>query len=206
MNWFPKEEVLQLSTGETSFDKKRRGKRNNDKAGIIPDELTKRQCVGKIAEIFDLTGKITPIVAGMKLDIRTLNQRKLQWDDVVPNDLRQVWISNFEMMQEITKLRFQRTIIPMDALSTDIEILEFGDSSNYLICAAIYARVKRVNGTYSCQLVFSRSKILQEGTSIPRGELAAAHLNAMTGFVVRRSFGKYHKGYIKFTDSQVALY
>ena len=38
------------------------------------------------------------------------------------------------------------------------------------------------------------------------GELAAAHLNAMTGFVVRRSFGKYHKGYTTFTDSQVALY
>ena len=69
--------------GGMSFDKKRRGKRNNDKTGIIPEELTKRQCVGKIAEIFDLTGKITPIhiVAGLKLDIRTLNQRKLQWVD-----------------------------------------------------------------------------------------------------------------------------
>ena len=90
----------------------------------------------------------------------------------------------------------------MDALSTDIETSEFGDSSNFLICA----RVQRVNGTYSCQLVFSRSKILQEGTLIPRGELAAAHLNFITGFVVRRSFGKYHKGYNKFIDSQVALY
>ena len=64
MNWFPKEDVLQLSTGEMSFDKKRRGERNNEKRGIIPEELTKRQCVGKIAEIFDLTGKISPIVAG----------------------------------------------------------------------------------------------------------------------------------------------
>ena len=94
----------------------------------------------------------------------------------------------------------------MDAVSTDIETLEFGDSSNSLICAAIYARVKRVNGSYSCQLVFSRSKVLPEGTSMPRGGLSVAHLYAMTGFVVRRSFGDYHKGYHQFTDSQVALY
>ena len=69
MNCFPKEDVLHLSTSERNFDQKRRGKRNN-KAGIIPEESTRRQCVRKIAEIFDLTGKITPIVAEMKLDLR----------------------------------------------------------------------------------------------------------------------------------------
>ena len=55
-------------------------------------------------------------------------------------------------------------------------------------------------------MVFSRSKILPEGTSIPRGELAAALLNATTGFVVKKSFGKHLKSYSKFTDSQVALF
>ena len=86
-----------------------------------------------------------------------------------------------------------------------METLEFGDSSEALICAAVYARVKGVTGSYSCQLVFSRYKILPEGTSIPRGELATALLNATTGFVIRKSFGGYLKNYSKFTDSQVAL-
>ena len=206
MNWFPEKDVLQLCTGDMNFDKKKRGKKNNEKRGIIPDKLTKRQCVGKVAEVFDLCGKVTPIIAGMKLDLRILHQRKLEWDDRIPDDLRQIWLNNFDMMQEISELRFQRNIIPIDAETIDIETLEFGDSSNSLICSAIYARVKRKNGSFSCQLVFSRSKILPEGTSIPRGELAAAHLNSVTGLVVRRSFGDYHKKYHKFTDSQVTLF
>ena len=28
----------------------------------------RRDCVGKVAEIFDLIGKVTPITCGMKLD------------------------------------------------------------------------------------------------------------------------------------------
>ena len=86
MKWYPKEDILQLCIGELNFSQKRRGKRNEAKVGVIPEELTKRQCVGKIAEIFDLTGKVTPIVAGMKLDIRILHQRKLHWDYVIPGD------------------------------------------------------------------------------------------------------------------------
>ena len=165
--------------------------------------MSKRQCVGKIAKIFDLTGKVTPIVAGMKLDTRILHQRKLQWDDVIPDDLWQIWETNFEIRQERSEVKFRRCVIPDDAESTDMETLEFGDSSETLICAAVYAQVKRVTGSYSCQLVYSKSKIL--GTSIPRGELASALLNATTGFVVK-SFGRHLKNDSKFTDSQVTLF
>ena len=141
-----------------------------------------------------------------KLDLRVLNRRRLQWDDIIPDDLRELWVSNFEMMQELGEIRFRRCVIPIDAVNTDIETLEFGDSSDSLLCVAIYVRVKRTNGKYSCQLLFARTKLLPEGTTIPRGELAAAELNATTGFVVRKSLGEFHKAYWKFTDSQVALF
>ena len=54
-------------------------------------------------------------------------------------------------MKELAEVKFRRCVIPDDAESTDIETLEFGDSSEALICAAVYARVKRVTGSYSCQ-------------------------------------------------------
>ena len=56
--------------------------------GIIPEYFTRRDCVGKVADMLDLLGKITPITAGIKLDLRELCNRKLQWDDVVPDDLK----------------------------------------------------------------------------------------------------------------------
>ena len=58
------------------------------------------------------------------------------------------------------------------------------------------------NGEYSCQLVFSRSKVVSGDLSIPRAELCAAVLNASTGNVVKISFGEYHKDHIKSTGSQ----
>ena len=41
-----------------------------------------QQALQEGTEIFDLTGKITPITATMTLDLQTLVKRGLDWDDV----------------------------------------------------------------------------------------------------------------------------
>ena len=74
-----------------------------------------------------------------------------------------------------------------------------------LICAAIYARYKRRNGEYSCQLIFARTKIVHN-LSIPRTELEAAILNASTGHVVRLSLKDMHKKSWKLSDIYVAFH
>ena len=58
----------------------------------IPFHLTRRQSVSKVTEVFDLTGKITPITATMKLDLHTLVERGLSWDNRRPDDLTPTWI------------------------------------------------------------------------------------------------------------------
>ncbi|XP_066911400.1 uncharacterized protein [Clytia hemisphaerica] len=47
-----------------------------------------RHCLSKVSEIFDPTEKMTPITAGLKLDLHELVNHKLQWDDVLPDSLR----------------------------------------------------------------------------------------------------------------------
>ena len=54
--------------------------------------------------MYDLLGKVTPIIAPMKLDLRTLVQRKLSWDDKIPFDLRETWDSNFKKIQDLGNL------------------------------------------------------------------------------------------------------
>ena len=51
-------------------------------------------------------------------------------------------------------------VVPVDAVSLDVDTIEFGDASESLFCAAIYARFLRKDGSYSCQLIFSRSKLV----------------------------------------------
>ena len=153
-----------------------------------------------------MNGKITPITAAMKMDLRTLVKRGLSWDDVIPDDLRSMWVSHFEMMQEIDNLRFQRAVLPEDAVNLEINTIDAADGSNKLACVAIYAKILRRNGTYSCELVFSRSKVVPDGLSQSKAELLATTLNTHTGEIVKRAFKNNHKASIKLSDSQVTLH
>ena len=204
LRWYPKEDTLALDIGDLNFAKRIRGRKlRNDTNKPIPIKLTRRHFVSKIAEIFDLTGKITPIVPSMKLDLHDLVKLKLDWDDVIPDDQRGVWTSNFQMIQEMKDLR---ALVPSDAVNLDINTMDFGDASRLMACSAIYVRFKRSNGEYSCQLVLGRSKIRSENTSQPRAELFAALLNTHSGEVVRRSFGKYHASHPKLSDREIVLH
>ena len=90
IKWFPKEDLLPFDIGELNFAKKHCGKKPVQNQNIIPSKLKRRNCVSKVAEIFDLTGKIlTPITAAMKMDLHTLVKIGLSWD-VIHDDLRSV--------------------------------------------------------------------------------------------------------------------
>ena len=207
MKWFSEDDLISLDISELNFAKKCRGKKPTvNSKNEIPSKLTRRHCVAKVAEIFDLIGRITPITAGMKLDLHTLVQRKLDWDDTIPDDLRQIWESHFQMMTEISDIKFNRAVVPDDAVSLDINTIDTGDSSKFIACIATYVRFKRKCGNYSCQLVFSRSRLIPDAMTQPRAELYAAVVNAHTGEVVKRSFHKHHKSSIKLTDSQIVLH
>ena len=206
IKWLPKKDLLALDIGELDSGKKQRGRTPVQHQNIIPSKLAIRDCVSKVAEIFDLTGKITPITAAMKMNLHTLVKRGLSWDDVIPDDLRSVWVSHFEMMQEIGNLRFQRAVVPEDAVNLDINTIDAADASNKMVCVTIYARFLRRNGTYSCQLMFSRSKIVPDGLSQPRAELFVAKLNEPTGETVKSAFQDNHKESVKLSDSQITLH
>ena len=203
MKWHPKNDLIAFDVN-LDFAKKYRGKRIGVECKEVPKKLTRRICTSKSAEIFDMTGLLTPITATFKLDLHDLVQRKLSWDDEIPANLRNVWISHFNLMDEMKTITYKRTIVPENATSLKIDTLDFADASPSLICSAIYVRFPLPEG-FSCQLVFARSKLLPENTTQPRGELSAAVLNVHTGEVIQKAFKQDHTAY-KFTDSQIALH
>ena len=198
--------MVSLDIGGLNFAMKQRGKKPVQGRNIIPFNLTRRQCVSKVAEMFYLTGKITPVTATMKLDLHTLVERGLSWDDRIPDDLKPIWNSHFEIMQEIGKVKFKHAVVPEDAVNLNINTIDAADASKKLACTEIYARFLKKDGTCSCQLVFSRSKIIPNGLTQPRAELFAATMNTHTGEIVRRAFQSNHKQRVKLCDSQVTLF
>ena len=91
-------------------------------------------------------------------------------------------------------------------MNLDINTIDAADASNKLACIAIYAKFLRRNGTYSCELVLSRSKFVPDGLIQSRTELLAATLNKHPGEIVKRAFKDNRKGSIKLSDSQVTLH
>ena len=175
-------------------------------SGKMSEKITRRDCASRVAEVFDPTGRVAPLTSGFKIDMHQLSLRKLSWDDVIPEDLRKIWSGNFEMIEEINSIQFNRAVIPHDAVDTNVETIDSADASQKMICVTIHARFERKSGSHSCQLVFSRTKIVPQDMSQPRAELLAAELNAATGHVVKIAFGERHKKCLKLSDSQVAIH
>ena len=205
LKWFPKGDFFKLNIGEQNFSQKLRGKKPTNTAGIIPENFTLRDCVSRTSEIFDPLGRIAPIVAGFKLDISLLHKKCMGWDDPIPSDLKEIWVQNFEKINDLANVKFQRAVVPPDAVNLDVQTIDTADAGENLVCAAIYARFLRRDGSYSCQLIFARTKVIHDHT-IPRAELVAAVMNASTGHIVRSALKKHHKQSWHITDSQVALH
>ena len=203
--WFPKDDLISLNISPVNFSKRIRGKKSDSGVGVVPDVLTKRNCVSRSSEPFDLVGLLAPILGGIKIDISELHVHCSLWDDPIPSHLKEIWVQNFGLIDEIRHLKFHRAVVPSDAVSLDMETIETADAGEKLICVAIYVRFKRKNGTFSCQLIFARTKILHDH-STPRAELEAALLNASSGHIVRLSLkGRITKSW-KLSDSQVTLH
>ena len=64
--WDSENDTIQLDIGELNFVSKQQGKKPvAEDAKRVPKILTRRHCVSKVAEIFDIVGKLTPITAGL---------------------------------------------------------------------------------------------------------------------------------------------
>ena len=202
--WVPEPDTLKLACGPLNFAKKVRGKRQGVQSDI-PVKLTKRICTSKVAELFDVSGLVTPLMASFKLDIRDLLNAGLGWDDEIPSKLREVWVQNFKTLEEIGDLEYRRAVIPPDAASLDVELIGAGDASARMVCAGCYIRFRLKDGGYSCQLILAKSKIVAEDTTLPRAEFIAEVLNIHITEVVKRSLRNKVSNCIWISDSVIAL-
>jgi len=55
------------------------------------EHLTKRLLTSNIAKIFDVLGWFSPCVIKAKILMQKIWERKVDWDEVVPEDVLEIW-------------------------------------------------------------------------------------------------------------------
>ena len=166
--WISETDLICIVYGPLSFAERIRGRRKKDaKAHEIPEELVRRICLGKVHELFDLSGLVTPIMAGFKLDLRVLFKNGLGWDDPIPSEDYETWVENFRLLERIGELKYSRSVVPENAEGLNVELIGAGDASSKMTCAAVYVRYKLKDNSYSCQLILGKSKIVPEDMTLP---------------------------------------
>lgn len=206
--WESEADHLYVDVKQIFFGKMRRGLKPAPVSGNIENALkecfTARNILSQVARIFDPMGLLTPVTAKLKLDLRNLFSVTNGWDDPAPVELLPLWADNLEVIQELGKIPFRRTVIPDNAASLDIQLLVSVDASENIAVAAVHSRILTTSGKFFVQLVGARSKLIS-GSTIPVAELKAAVLGSVFGHVVRMSFPTC-KEIMNVTDSTIVLY
>ena len=213
MTWYPVIDSLSIKIPPLHFGKKSRGKLvvgTEVFDGNLADlkkfvkPLTRRQIVSKFSALFDMYGKLTPLTAKMKLDVSKAVKETSGWDEKVSVPLHDKWIDNFWTMHKLRGLQFQRARVPSDAFDTKVYLSGCVDAADSLKIVGVWARFKRKNGKFSCQLIIGRS-LLSKGGTIPKEELEAATIGSNLLFIVRRALDGWVEDYSLFGDSSITI-
>ena len=214
-SWFSESDILEQKFSRLHFAKPKRGRLPNtvkffegtseeDMDNYVPNPLSKRQSASKVASLWDLLGKLAPIMPIFKLDLRDTFQRTVDWDSAMPADLRQKWVKNFLLMEQLRGLKFTRAVMPADATDTRMRVLTGVDAAKEVLLMGCWAGFRLKKGGWSNQHILGRC-LLAKNESIPKSELDALCGGSNMAWVVRLALKDWVDSEALFGDSMIAL-
>ena len=151
---------------------------------FVPNPLSKRQASSKFASLWDLLGKLAPVTPLLKLDLRETFKRTEDWDSAMPSDLRQNWVRNFWLMEQLRGLKYTRAVMPSNAIDTKMRLLTGVDAAQEVLLMGCWAGFRLKEGGWSNQHILGRC-LLAKNESIPKSELDALCGGSNMAWVVR---------------------
>ena len=169
--------------------------------------VTKRKVLSAIASTFDPLGLVAPFTLLAKLLMQDLWKQQLSWDTVLTEDDQTRWRVWQESTARLAELQIPRCYRPdTDAEITRRELHVFSDASEAAFGAAVYLRQVTIDGTVSCTLVASRTRIAPlKKLTIVRLELQGAVLATRLAQSIESALSTPADKFYFWTDSEVVL-
>ena len=210
--WDTEKDVLSPGTGELNLNKKSRGekkpnpfpiKNQDDAEKLLRDvKVTRRMVLGKVSELWDPCGFFEPLKLQLKLEMLPLSG--IEWDAVLADELQEPWKNIFKDFVDYYQISIPRCCLSKPLQTGEkLRLICLSDAAETAGGAAVYIGQKLDSGTWSCQLLAAKSKMLS--ATIPRNELSAILLCTELAFMVKRALGDVIGEILYVTDSTIAL-
>ncbi|XP_074033910.1 uncharacterized protein [Leptinotarsa decemlineata] len=141
-----------------------------------PDQkCTKRTMLSTVAKCYDPIGLLAPFILYLKILIKNLWTLKLEWDEMPPENILEIWEKIRSEWGELEKFKVPRHIGAIER--NPVMVLAFADASLNAYGAVVYLRSVLSNNDVEVQLVCAKSKVSSaKRLTVPRLELLAALL------------------------------
>ena len=217
--FYPEIDTVMVKIGFLHFGKRKRGKLDEKTEFFIASDdytedkkkldkfcpkLTRRICASKAASYFDITGLLAPVMAGVKCLLRDTVQATSDWDDKIPDNLRDKWLETFLRIEKLRGIGFERPVMPSNAVNSKLRLIKASDAAKHATMVGVWGGFLLPSGKYSCRLIIGRS-LLSADTTIPRLELDAANSVANLGWFVDLALKDWETSSIQICDSTIAL-
>lgn len=139
---------------------------------------TKRSMLSDIARLFDPLGWVSPVIIKAKLLLQRLWSEGIDWDDQLPPDLTNSWLTLRNTLRDLQHITMPRWI---DTTTTMLscQLHGFCDASESAYAAAVYVRTITTTNDITTHLIIAKSKVAPtKKISLPRLELCGAVLLA----------------------------
>ncbi len=168
--------------------------------------VTKRIIASIAAQVFDVLGLYSPVTLLPKVLLQSLWKAGSSWDEPVPEHLEQEWRDWLGELHVLKQSSVPRRLITRDQPIQDMQLHGFSDASCRGYGVAVYLRVLYVDTLVTTALVFGKARVAPLKTvSIPRLELAAAHLLAKVMTMLAKELCLTKGVLYGWTDSMVVL-
>lgn len=168
-----------------------------------PQNLTKRELLSDVSKLFDPLGLLAPVIILAKILFQSLWLKGLSWDEPLPDDILQEWLTLRSTLPELSSVKVPRWI-GMTSQYTNTELHGFCDASLKAYAAVIYVRTE-CNGIVNVNLLTSKTRVAPiKRVSLPNLELCGATLLAKLMSKVRNAMDINAQIYT-WSDSTIVL-
>lgn len=109
-------------------------------------ELTKRGLISDIAKVFDVLGFFFPATIKMKILLQRLWEMKIDWDEAVPNEVKDVWLRWRTELPSLVAVPIPRCYLPRESSVVRVVLHGFSDASEEAYAAVVYVCMTNSKG------------------------------------------------------------